>query len=180
MQEMRRRTDFFLSARRLWPARGVIAAVIVAILMTTSSRRVIQPSLRELLAQAEAAMPYRMFAARISGFSHRPLLSASRMRPMHDGSDPTALSVTALAAGILERRGTSPAVDDLHLTGLAYLAVGRARDAVETLARALQQQTRIPDTARAIHASSDAILVNDFAAACLANAEARSAYLDGI
>jgi CHAT domain-containing protein len=146
------------------------AAIAATLLRATSSGRSSQRRL-DALRQAAAAVPYRTIESRLSGFPHRPRSATRRGPRLHDALDPELLPIVRAAAETLAAKQSAGDAADLHAEGIAYLLMGKTSDAVSSLERALLRQTAAADLAQALRRARDPILLNDFASACLANAE---------
>jgi CHAT domain-containing protein len=77
----------------------------------------------------------------------------------------------ALIAQVDEDAKREPSVANLHALGVACLTIGRPSQAVTIMARALTNQTGEMELTKAIRASRDTALLNDFAVATLAGAQ---------
>lgn len=116
-------------------------------------------------------LPYRPLEARLSGaFAYRPFGKPMRGAARSSPIDTAPMPLLTVAAGLMQRTGASPRF--AHLLAIVQLLLGRTVGASERLENVLLETTAKSEVAVALHASADAQLLNDLAAAYLSRREA--------
>jgi CHAT domain-containing protein len=128
------------------------------------------PRIGNIALLATLAPPERGFDGRLAHFPYRPRRRVM-MGNRHARSFRDIENLHALIAETAEDAKRDPSVANLHALGVAYLTIGRPSQAVTTMARALTSQTGEMVLTKAIRASRDAALLNDFAVAAIAGAQ---------
>lgn len=132
-----------------------------------------QPSPLELL--AKAAPPKRRFEGRIVGFPFQAFDSPKRGAPNAASpdaftADPDNWSFVQAATQVQKAAAAKPSPITAHAIGVSQLMYGQVEQAVDTLERALLEETRATNVNDAVLISRDAGLLNDLSAAYLAKA----------
>jgi CHAT domain-containing protein len=162
-----------------WLVRGThrrwLTVVSVAVLMLFLTEPLKQsghdPRSGRIALLATLAPPERGFDGRLTHFPYRPREHVMTGSSRHGMASREFTNLYALIAQIAEDANRQPSVANLHALGVAYLTIGRPNQAMTTMARALTNQTGEMALTKAIRASRDTALLNDFAAAAVAGAQ---------
>lgn len=131
----------------------------------------LDPRIGRIKLLAAVAPPQRLFDGRLTHFPYRPRERVITGNPRHGMTSRDIKNLYAVVAQVAEDAKREPSVGNLHALGVAYLTIGRPNQAVSTMARALTNQTGEIELTKAIRASRDTGLLNDFAVAAVAGAQ---------
>lgn len=154
-------------SRKSWgsvAAALAAAAMVSFVFLYTPIRDLLFPpsGIEKLVAASEAVQSRPSEGRLVGGFPYR---AHSVKRGKIEDENLTLLLAARNAEEAVEK---NPTEENRRALAIAYLMNKRARDAVELLETLLRQKTGKRDLAEAIHASTDAPLLTDLAAAWLA------------
>jgi hypothetical protein len=156
------------SSQRAWVAVAsmTLAAAVAIVFLVTPIRNLVLPHQDSgMEALARAAPEQRTIVGRISGFPYQPMVHLTRKGPADPMKDPANGSLEIAAAAVLRSVTAQRSPANLHAAGVAYLLLGNADTAINTLHEALLAETGRRLVTAAIDESNDVALLNDLSVA---------------